>query len=89
MYFTIHNSSRLFLLSILASTASWIKDYLFSAAHSTVYVPAPESIRACFLAAASSILIFGIPDATAFAIPPISSICTELVGRSSVFVFAR
>ena len=38
------------------------------------YSPEPESILACLLAAASSIFSLGIPEATAFAIPPISSI---------------
>ena len=34
------------------------------------YTPLPESILACLLAAHSSIFNFGIPSATAFAIPP-------------------
>lgn len=42
--------------------------------HQLVELPASESILACFFAAASSILSLGIPEATAFAIPPISSI---------------
>ena len=46
----------------------------------------PESIRACVRAAASSILILGIPASIAFAIPPRSSIssicCNAFLARS-------
>jgi len=43
---------------------------------STKNLPLPESILACLLAAASSILSLGMPLATALAIPPRSSIYT-------------
>ena len=41
-------------------------------------LPDLESILACLLAAASSIFSLGIPEATAFAMPPISSICMQV-----------
>lgn len=43
------------------------------------YVPVPESILACLLAADSSILSLGMPLATALAIPPSSSTCMEVM----------
>lgn len=52
--------------------------HLLGVSSATLLLPFFESILACLLAADSSIFILGMPEATAFAIPPISSICTVM-----------
>mmetsp|Transcript_20884 Transcript_20884/g.39199 ORF Transcript_20884/g.39199 Transcript_20884/m.39199 type:complete len:222 (+) Transcript_20884:845-1510(+) len=78
--------SRTFVLSMAntSTRSSFSNLYLLTPTITSL----PESIRACLRAAASSIRNLGMPESTAFAMPPISSISAiisfALATKSSV-----
>ena len=75
---TCSSFSRRYLLTPTI-VSNYVKETLYEwVSPRDTYIPASESILACFFAAASSILNLGIPEATAFAIPPISSIWSHM-----------